>query len=58
MYTQDTYPEAFKKLQPEIRKKAIEILNALIEEEEMEAGKAIPISISKAKEWYENQQQS
>ncbi|MGE5660518.1 MAG: DUF2188 domain-containing protein [Actinomycetota bacterium] len=46
------YPVSMKNLTPEVRKKAIEIANALLEEN-YEEGKAIPIAIGKAEEWAE-----
>jgi uncharacterized protein YdaT len=50
-YTYDDYPNTMKNLSPEVRKKAIDILNKLIEEEKMDGGMAIATSISKAREW-------
>jgi uncharacterized protein YdaT len=44
------YPDSMKRLPDDVREKAIEIANALIEED-MEEGKAIRIAIAKAKEW-------
>jgi uncharacterized protein YdaT len=52
-WTKKNYPNSMKNLDPHVRDKAIEIANALMEEESMEEGKAIPIAISKAKEWAE-----
>lgn len=52
-WTKTDYPDSMKNLAPRIRKKAIEIANALLEDG-MEEGSAIPIGISKAKEWNEN----
>ena len=54
-WNKNNYPESMKNLPEEVRDKAIEIANALVEKEDMDEGKAIPISISKAKEWAENQ---
>jgi uncharacterized protein YdaT len=42
-----------KHLPPEVRAKAIEIANALLEEG-MEEGKVIRIAIAKAKQWAEH----
>lgn len=42
-----------KNLEDPIREKAVEIANALLEEG-YEEGRAIPIAISRAKEWSEN----
>jgi len=53
-YTKKDYPTSMKNLIPEIREKAIDILNALIEEEKMEIGIAIPTAISRAKDWAAN----
>jgi len=52
-WTKTDYPDSMKNLLPRIRGKAIEIANALLGEG-MEEGSAIPIGISKAKEWNEN----
>jgi uncharacterized protein YdaT len=46
------YPRSMRNLPPEVRVKAIEIANALLEEGHDE-GKAIRIAIAKAKEWTE-----
>jgi uncharacterized protein YdaT len=46
------YPQSMRKLPLEIRLKAIEIANALLEEG-YDEGKAIRIAIAKAKEWAE-----
>lgn len=47
------YPNSFKNLDPLVRKKAIDIANALLENDYPD-DKAIPIAISQAKEWMEN----
>lgn len=52
-WTQDDYPASMKNLTPEVREKAIEIANAILEEDEDE-GKSIRIGIAKAEEWAEN----
>jgi uncharacterized protein YdaT len=44
------YPRSMRKLPSEVRLKAIEIANALLEEG-YDEGKAIRIAIAKAKEW-------
>ncbi|REJ08123.1 DUF2188 domain-containing protein [Halobacillus trueperi] len=49
----DDYPSSFKNLETSIRKKAIDIANAMIDEGYKE-GQAIPIATEQAKEWYEN----
>jgi uncharacterized protein YdaT len=46
------YPSAMEHLAPVVRRKAIEIANALLEEGHDE-GMAIRIAIAKAKEWAE-----
>jgi hypothetical protein len=46
------YPRSMRNLPPEVRLKAIEIPNALLEEG-YDEGKAIRIAIAKAKEWAE-----
>ncbi|PLR98861.1 hypothetical protein [Bacillus sp. T33-2] len=53
-WTQDDYPVSMKNLDPKVRNKAIEIANALVEDEKYEDGKAIPIAIDKAKEYVKN----
>lgn len=53
-YTKKDYPASMKNLIPEIRDKAIDILNALLEEEKMGIGYAIPTAISRAKDWAAN----
>ncbi len=50
-YSKNEYPDSMKKLSPEVRDKAIEILNSLIEEGKMKKDIAIATAISKAKEW-------
>ena len=44
------FPASMRHLSPEVREKAIDIANALLEEG-YEEGKAIRIAIAKAKEW-------
>jgi uncharacterized protein YdaT len=53
-YTKKDYPSSMKNLTSEIRNKAIDILNALIQEGKMEIGNAIPTAISRAKDWAAN----
>ena len=52
-WTEKNYPNSMKNLKPIVRKKAIDILNAMIEEG-YEEDNAIPISISQAKKWAED----
>ena len=49
-WTARRFPPSMAHLPARVRKKAIEIGNALLEEG-MEEGKAIRIAIAKAKEW-------
>ncbi len=50
-WTKTDYPNAMKNLPAAVRKKAIEIANALIEAGKMEEGIAIATAISRAKDW-------
>jgi uncharacterized protein YdaT len=50
-WSPDQYPESMKHLSPVVREKAIEIANALLEEEGMGEGRAIRIAIARAKTW-------
>lgn len=45
------YPASMKRLDPEVREKAIEIANALLEQG-YDKGKAIRIATAKSKEWW------
>jgi uncharacterized protein YdaT len=49
-WDEDRYPASMSHLPERVRRKAIEIANALLEEG-YEEGKAIRIAIAKAKEW-------
>jgi len=55
-WTNDEYPASMKNLPTEVREKAIEIANALLESEEtnMDEGIAIATGISRAKDWAAN----
>ena len=53
-WTKNNYPDSMKNLDKRVRNKAIEIGNAFINKENMDEGKAIPIAISKAREWAES----
>ncbi|QKF32400.1 DUF2188 domain-containing protein [Bacillus velezensis] len=44
------YPQSWKNLEEPVKKKAIEIANAMVDEG-YEEGRAIPIATSQAKEW-------
>ncbi|MGZ3901313.1 MAG: DUF2188 domain-containing protein [Bacteroidia bacterium] len=50
-WTKTNYPDSMKSLPVEVRNKAIEIGNALLDEEKMEEGIAIATAISRAKDW-------
>jgi hypothetical protein len=49
-WNEESYPASMRRLAPPVRRKAIEIANALLEEG-YEEGKSIRIAIAKAKEW-------
>ncbi|HEY9224779.1 MAG TPA: hypothetical protein VIP27_11575 [Variovorax sp.] len=49
-WTPDRYPASMRRLPPEIRLKAIEIANALLEAG-YDDGKAIRIGIAKSRQW-------
>jgi uncharacterized protein YdaT len=53
-WTKTKYPDSMKNLPAEVRNKAIEIANALLEEKNMEEGIAIATAISRAKDWAAN----
>jgi len=53
-WTKTDYPIAMENLDHHVREKAIEIANTLVEKEHINEGMSIPIAISKAKEWIEN----
>ncbi|ACK72744.1 conserved hypothetical protein [Gloeothece citriformis PCC 7424] len=53
-WDENNYPQSLKNFSPEVRNKAIEIANALLEEEHYEEGRAIAIATAKAEEWAEN----
>ncbi|MEK3730925.1 MULTISPECIES: hypothetical protein [Paenibacillus] len=52
-WSANDYPPSMKYLKPRVRKKAVEIANALLEEN-YEEGRAIAIATAKAQEWDEN----
>ena len=52
-WTKDDYPDSMKNLMAEVRNKAIDIANALMEDG-YEEDRAIPIAISQAEKWAEN----
>ena len=49
-WSEDYYPPAMARLHPLVRRKAIEIANALLEEGH-EEGFTIRVAIARAKEW-------
>jgi uncharacterized protein YdaT len=49
-WTRNNFPDSMKNLDAKVPNKAIEIANALVEKEDMDEGKAIPLATSKAKE--------
>ena len=51
-WTKKDYPNSMKNFEIPVRDKAIEIANKLVEEG-YEDARAIPIAISRAKEWFE-----
>lgn len=53
-WTAKDFPASMKNLPEEVRLKAIEIANALLEEKEMDEGIAIATAISRAKDWAAN----
>src|SRR3990170_8753729 len=53
-WTRQKYPASMKNLPEEVRNKAIEIANALLEEKDMAEGIIIATAISRAKDWAEN----
>lgn len=52
-WSKNDYPPSMKNLEPRVRKKAVEIANALLEDGN-EEGRAIAIATAKAQEWDEN----
>lgn len=52
-WSKHDYPPSMKNLEPRVRNKAVEIANALLEED-YDEGRAITIATAKAQEWDEN----
>lgn len=52
-WTKTDYPDSMKNLPVAIRNKAIEISNAILEDNKLEEGLAIATGIKNAKEWGE-----
>ncbi|MGF1458392.1 MAG: hypothetical protein ACFBSG_05130 [Leptolyngbyaceae cyanobacterium] len=52
-WTYDDYSDSLKNFTPEVRQKAIDIANALLDEGS-DKGRAIAIATAKAEEWAEN----
>jgi uncharacterized protein YdaT len=53
-WTKTDYPDSLKNFTAKVRNKAIEIANALMEDEGYDEGRAIAIATAQAKEWAEN----
>ena len=53
-WNKNNYPPSMKNLPVAVRSKAVEIANALLEENKMEEGIAIATAISRAKDWAAN----
>lgn len=53
-WTKNDFPDSMKNLPLAVRNKAIDIANALVEDEGIEDGIAIATAISRAKDWAEN----
>jgi uncharacterized protein YdaT len=53
-FTKNDYPDSLKNLTTEVRYKAIDIINSLMEEKDMEEGRAIAIGTAQAEKWAEN----
>jgi uncharacterized protein YdaT len=53
-WTTNDYPVSMKNLPDEVREKAIEIGNAILEDRNMDEGIAIATAISRAKDWAAN----
>jgi len=53
-WTNKSFPDSMKNLPAEVRRKSIEIANALLEESKMNEGIAIATAISRAKDWAAN----
>jgi uncharacterized protein YdaT len=53
-WTKNDYPNSMKNLPKEVKDKAVEIANALLEEKRMDEGIAIATAISRAKDWAAN----
>ncbi|VEJ34525.1 Uncharacterized protein conserved in bacteria [Aedoeadaptatus ivorii] len=54
-YTKKDYPPSLKNLDPAVRNKAIDIINALMEDEHMPEDRAIPIGTAQAEKWAQDQ---
>ncbi|GEM44695.1 DUF2188 domain-containing protein [Deinococcus cellulosilyticus] len=52
-WNSENYPQSLKNFNPEVRSKAVEIANALLEEGHDE-GSAIAIATDRAEEWAKN----
>lgn len=52
-WNMNDYPSSLKNLEKPVRKKAIDIANAMLDEG-YDEGRAIPIATKQAEQWYEN----
>lgn len=48
-WTKQDYPDSMKNLDEDVREKAIDIANTLVEDKDYDEGRAISIAISQAK---------
>jgi uncharacterized protein YdaT len=53
-WNDENYPVSLKYFMAPVRRKAIEIANALVSEEKMDEGRAIAIATAQAEEWAKN----
>ena len=53
-WSKDDYPDSMKNLTEEVREKAIDIANALLEKEGYDEGRAIAIATKQAEQWAED----
>lgn len=53
-WTMDDYPDSLKNLNEVTRKKAIDMANAMVEEQKYEEGRAIAIATAQAEKWYDD----
>lgn len=53
-WSKTDYPASMKNLRADVRQKAIDIANALVEEDKYEEGRAIAIATAQAEKWAKN----